>query len=228
MASASTATQNVLGQVAAGGDSLRQSSWNSLVYSGLRAAINLMPDSFQYHPGMNLSNKDDLQEICSFAAAFFGNCQTQGNLKWNYMDAVIKVLQNSNDLDRYLPDTSQRQQYTASDSVLTLFNAASGPGRPWETMWEEGRQIRSKHISKSHFAVKDCALISDIHAGLQTILSQNDAAGGDPIAFADHISFLSMMNEKRGDAADSFRRVRDALEAFAPGTVIIQRASPIR
>ena len=64
-------------------------------------------------------------------------------------------------------------------------------------------------------------LITEICAGLQTILSQNDAAGGDPIAFADHISFLSMMNEKRGDAEDSFRKVRDALEAFAPGTVII-------
>ena len=30
-----------------------------------------------------------------------------------------------------------------------------------------------------------------------------------------------MMNEKRGDAEDTFRKVRDALEAFAPGAVII-------
>ena len=106
MASASTATQNVLGQVAAGGDSLRQSSWNSLIYSGLRAAINLMPDSFQYNQALNLSSKDELQEICSFAAAFFRNIHAQGHLKWHYMDAVIKVLQNSNDLDRYVPDTA--------------------------------------------------------------------------------------------------------------------------
>ena len=158
MASASTATQSVLGQVAAGGDSSRQSSWNSLVYSGLRAAINLMPDSFQYNQALNLSSKDELKEICSFAAAFLGNCQAQGHLKWHYMDAVIKVLQNSDDLDRYVPDTAQRQQYTASDSVLTLFNSSSGPTRTWETMWDENRQIWSNHISKSQLlkSARDC------------------------------------------------------------------------
>ena len=154
-----------------------------------------MPDAFQYHQAFNLVDKDNLQDICSFGAAFLGNSQSQGNLKWKYMDAIVKVLQNSNDLDRYLPDTSQRLQYTASDSVLTFFNDKTGPYRPWETWWEEGRQIWSKHVSKSYFAVRDCALVSDICAGLQTILSQNDPAGGDPIAFADHISFLSMMNE---------------------------------
>ena len=78
------------------------------------------------------------------------------------MDAVIKVLQNSDDLDRYLPDTSQRIQYTASDSVLTFFNAGSGPYRPWETLWEEGKQIWSKNISKSYFSVKDCRTVGEI------------------------------------------------------------------
>ena len=53
------------------------------------------------------------------------------------------------------------------------------------------------------------------------MLSMHDPAGGDPDAFADHISFLSMMNEKRGDAEPIFGRVRDALGAISPGTVII-------
>ena len=52
------------------------------------------------------------------------------------------------------------------------------------------------------------------------MLNLHDPAGGDPDAFADHISFLSMMNEKRGDAETIFGRVRDALSVYSPGTVI--------
>ena len=162
MASASTATQKVLGQVAAGGDSLRQSSWSSLLVSGVRAAINLMPNEFRYHQAFNMVNKESLQDTCNFAAAFLGNCQNQGDLRWKFLDAIIKVLQNTDNLDRFLPDTSLRTQYTASDSVLTFFNAKSGPYRPWETFWEESKQIWSKHISKSYFSVKDCATVGEI------------------------------------------------------------------
>ena len=52
------------------------------------------------------------------------------------------------------------------------------------------------------------------------MLNLHDPAGGDPDAFADHISFLSMMNEKRGDAEPIFGRVRDALSGYSPGTII--------
>ena len=169
MASASTATQNVLGQVAAGGDSLRQSQWNSLVYSGLRAAVNLMPDSYQFNQVLNsMTLKDDMDELCGFASAFFRKVQSEGHIKWRYLDAVIEVLANTRagSLDRFVPDVAPKQNYTASDSVLTLFNSWSGPTRTWETMWDENKQIWAKHISESHFAVRDSATITEILRGL--------------------------------------------------------------
>ena len=165
-------------------------------------------------------NHKNLQETCNYTAAFLQNCQTQGDLRWTFLDACLKVLQNTDDLDRFLPHDGPRVQYVASDSVLTLRNKERGPFRHWETLWEENQQIWSKHISKSHFAVRDSGLVMDVHAGLQSILSQNDPAGGDPNAFSDHISFLSMMNEKRGDAQPTFTMVRDALSGYSPGTVI--------
>ncbi len=227
MASASTATQNVLGQVAAGGDSLRQSQygdWNSLIYSGLRALVNLMPHAYESNQALNsMTLKSDLDELCGFTSVYLRKVQSEGHIKWRYLDAVMKVLgaTRAGSLARFIPDVDPQTQFAASDSVLTLFNDSSGPTRPWETMWDENKQVWAKHIRKSHFAVRDSATITEICAGLQTILSQHDAAGGDPSAFVDHISFLSMMNDKRGDAEDTFRKIHDVLEEFAPGTVII-------
>ena len=81
-------------------------------------------------------------------------------------------------------------------------------------MWDENKQIWAKHISESHFAVRDSAIITEICAGLQPILSQHASAGGDPNAFLEHISFLSMMNEKRGDAEGLFKRFTTYLKSL--------------
>ena len=140
MASASAATQNVMGQIAAGGDSL-PSAWSSLLVFGTRAAINLMPNAFGYHQAFNMVNHKNLQETCNYTAAFLQNCQTQGDLRWTFLNACLQVLQNTDDLDRFLPHDGPRVQYVASDSVLTLRNKERGPFRHWETLWEENQQI---------------------------------------------------------------------------------------
>ncbi len=163
---------------------MRQSQWNSLVYSGLRAAVNLMPDSYQFNQVLNsMTLKDDMDELCGFASAFFRKVQSEGHIKWRYLDAVIEVLANTRagSLDRFVPDVAPKQNYTASDSVLTLFNSWSGPTRTWETMWDENKQIWAKHISESHFAVRDSATITEICAGLQSILSQHAPQGETPV-----------------------------------------------
>ena len=209
-----------MGQVAAGGDSL-PSAWSSLLVNGTRAAINLMPHSFRYHQAFSLVDHRDFEETCKITTAFLTSCQHNGDLQWSYLDGCIQVLNNCDDLNRFIPYDGPRVQYVASDSVLTLRNTDKPPFRHWETLWGENRQVWAKHISKSTFAVRDCGLVTDICAGLQSILAENDPAGGDPSAFSDHITFMSMMNEKRGDAAPSFSRVREALDKFSPGAVAI-------
>ena len=93
------------------------------------------------------TNKESMQETCNFTAAFLENCQKQGDLRWKFLDAIIKVLQNTDDLDRFLPNNGPRVQYVVSDSVLTLFNDKKGPYRPWETLWEEKQtDLVKKHI----------------------------------------------------------------------------------
>ena len=134
MASASAATQNVMDQIAAGGDSL-PSAWSSLLVSGTRAAINLMPNSFRYHQAFNMVDHKNLQETCNYAAAFLQNCQTQGDLRWTFLNACLQVLQNTDDLERFLPYDGLRVQYVGSDSVLTLRNTERPPFRHWETLW---------------------------------------------------------------------------------------------
>ena len=162
MASASTATQNVLGQVAAGGDSLRQSQfgdWNSLIYSGLRALVNLMPHAYESNQALNsMTLKSDLDELCGFTSVYLRKAQTEGHIKWRYLDAVIEVLgeTRAGSLARFIPDVAPKTQLAASDSVLTLFNDSSGPTRSWETMWDENKQVWAKHIRKSHFAPGLC------------------------------------------------------------------------
>ena len=123
-----------------------------------------------------------MDELCGFASAFFRKVQSEGHIKWRYLDAVIEVLANTRagGLDRFVPDDAPKNNYTASDSVLTLFNGWSGPTRTWETMWDENKQIWARHISESHFAVRDSATITEICAGLQSILSQHASAGGRP------------------------------------------------
>ena len=137
-----------MGQVAAGGDSL-PSAWSSLLVNRTRAAINLMPHAFRYHQAFSMIDNKDLQETCKFTAAFLLNCQFQGDLKWVHLNGCLQVLNNCDDLNRFLPYDGLREQYVASDSVLTLRNTDRPPFRHWETLWGENRQIWSK-TSQSH------------------------------------------------------------------------------
>ena len=180
---ASSAVQDEVGQVAAGGDSLRHSQWNSLIYLGLRALVNLMPDAYQSNQVLNsMTVKSNLDELCGFTSVYLRKVQSGGHIQWRYIDAVIEVLgaTRAGSLDRFIPDIAPRKNYAASDSVLTLFNGWSGPTRTWETMWDENKQVWAKDISESHFAVRDCATIKEICAGLQSIVAEHAVAGGRP------------------------------------------------
>ena len=89
-----------------------------------------MQNAFRYHQAFNMVNKESMQENCNVTAAFLENCQKQGDLRWKFLDAIIKVLQNTDDLGRFLPNNGPRVQCVASDSVLSLFNDKQGPYRP--------------------------------------------------------------------------------------------------
>ena len=79
----------------------------------------------------------------------------------------------------------------------------------------------SRFISKSYWAIRDGGTILDIIAGLQTIVGKDGEAGGDPSMFQDHINLLSMLNEKKGDLHDSFRKANTYFNQLPGGTLTI-------
>ena len=82
---ASSAVQEVVGQIAAGGDSLRQSPWITLIYQGLRALINLMPGSYQINQYLNQAELQlKRRELFEFTGSFLYKVQAEGHIKWRY------------------------------------------------------------------------------------------------------------------------------------------------
>ena len=202
------------------------SKWSSVINAGLRALVNLMPGAYDSNQVLNALaadpwTKDDLNTTCSYTAATLRKMESEGHIKWKHLQAVAVVLENTKtgSLNHFLPEATPRKVYATSDSVLTMYNKVAT--RSWETMWNECRQIWSKHIYEAHFAVKDNAMITGIYEGLLSMLSQIDPDRGNPISFSDQIFLLSMMNEKRNGAEGCFAKVRDELEKFPVGTVII-------
>ncbi len=203
-----------------------RSKWSSVINAGLRALVNLMPGDYEGNQVLNVLaadpwTKDDLNTTCSYTAATLRKMEGEGHIKWKHLQAIAVVLENTKtgSLSRFIPEATPLKVYTASDSVLTMYNKVVT--RSWETMWNECRQIWSKHISQAHFSVNDGAMITGICEGLLNMLSQVEPNRGNPISFSDQITLISTMNEKRGGAEDTFAKVRDELEKFAVGTVII-------
>ena len=171
---ASSAMQDVAGQVAAGGDSLRQSPWDTLIYQGLRALVNLMPGAYQVNQNLNqMELQLNRRELLEFTASYLHNSQTSVHIKWSDLNACISMLgaTHSPDLDRFIPDVAPKKNFVASDSVLTLFNGV--PTRDWPTMWHENKHVWSKYTSESCWAVRDSATILEILVGMQTIVANN-------------------------------------------------------
>ena len=76
-------------------------------------------------------------------------------------------------------------------------------------------------MSDSKWAIKDGGHIIDIVKALEELLESDDGVGGDPGKFQDHLSFLSMMNEKKGGLDPTFTYANEYLANFPVGTVLL-------
>ena len=145
-----------------------RSKWSSVIADGLRALVNLMPGAYEGNQSLNVLftdpwTKDDLDTICSYTAATLRKMEGGGHIKWTYLTAINVVLENTKTgtLSRFIPEATPLKVYAASDSTLTMYNKSIT--RSWETMWNECRQIWSKHISQAHVSLNDGALITGIY-----------------------------------------------------------------
>ena len=74
-------------------------------------------------------------------------------------------------------------------------------------------------MSDSKWAIKDGGHIIDIVKALEELLESDDGVGGDPGKFQDHLSFLSMMNEKKGGLGPTFTHANEPFAKFPVGTL---------
>ena len=61
----------------------------------------------------------------------------------------------------------------------------------------------------------------DIVKALEKLLETDDEVRGDPDKFQDHLSFLSMMNEKKGCLSPTFTYANEYIAIFPVGTVML-------
>ena len=74
--------------------------WNGVITDGLRALVNLMPGAYEGNQILNVLladpwTKDDLNTMCAFTAKTLRKMESEGHIKWNYMDAICNVLENT-------------------------------------------------------------------------------------------------------------------------------------
>ena len=126
-------------------------------------------------------------------------------------------------LDKYIPDMDKKKNWTASDSVLTIFNSASPKEcRDWASQqWMDNEFCWDQYVTESVWAIKDGGLIEDIMAKLKEKLAADPWVRGDPSRFTDHLSFLTMQNESKFERDQYFQEAREYLNAFSVGTVSI-------
>ena len=60
-------------------------------------------------------------------------------------------------LDKYIPDMLPKKNWTASDSVLTIFNSGSPTdNRSWaDEQWMDNKYVWERYITESVWAIKD-------------------------------------------------------------------------
>ena len=170
------AQSSAMGQDAtAGGNSKWRKQWISIISDGLRALVNLTPGAFEGNQYVNTLltdpwSCDDLGAIASFTAGLLRKNESEGNIKWNYTNAVVSVLEGTRagTLSGFIPDLSPVKLYGTSDSTLTMFT--KNVTRSWETMWNDNRQIWARHIAEANFSVIDNAKIVAISKGLEALL----------------------------------------------------------
>ncbi len=94
------AAQNV-GALAAEGDLAQQgnqwqrperSLWLKLLYKGLRAFINLMPEAFEVNRGVNMMNLDqDDEQLVEFSKAYILARQTKEHIKYRNLGVIMSM-----------------------------------------------------------------------------------------------------------------------------------------
>ena len=221
-----------MGANAAEGDLSQQtqrksrSLWLKLLYPGVRAFINVMPDALQVNMLVNtmaLDHKDE--ELIEFSVAYIRSMEQQEHIKWGGLDPILDMFGTNyiEALDRHIPDMDKKKNWTASDSVLTIFNSASPKEcRSWaDQQWMDNKFCWDQYITESVWAIKDGGLIEDIMAKLKEKLAADPWVRGDPSRFTDHLSFLTMQNESKFERDQYFQEAREYLNAFPVGTVSI-------
>ena len=200
------AAQNV-GALAAEGDLARQvqrpgrSPWMKLLYKGLRAFINLMPQEFEVNRGVNMMNLDQNDDqLVEFSSAFILARQTEEHIKYRNLEVIMGMFNKDMlpYLDQFIPDLLPKKQWCASDSVLSIYNSASPKEmRSWEEQWAENNYVHETNISGSVWCIRGEWKIEDIVKCLKEALEKDPDVRGDPLRFSDHLTAFTCQNEDK-------------------------------
>ena len=208
-----------------GGNSKWFASWSALISEGARALASLMPEPHHGHQLLNNlaaeggDSNSKLATLCKTTAKLLQHHSAEGSLKWRHLEIVTNVLNGTAEgsINEYMPRVEPFDLFVGSDSVLTMYT--KGAGRPFDDHWKESKKLWERHIKEAHFAVTPTAVVQQIWAGLETVVRHKH--GGNPETFAEQLVFISCMNEKTHEKDAMFKGVRDDLESYPIGSVII-------
>ena len=226
------AVSQTMGANAAEGDLSQQTQrrtrnpWLKMLYQGVRAFINLMPDALQMNRAVNTMDLDQKDEdLIQFSVADIRSIEQHEHIKWGGLHPILDMFGSNylEALDRYIPDMLPKKNWTASDSVLTIFNSGSPKdNRSWaDEQWMDNKYVWERYITESVWAIKDSGQIEDIMAKLQQAMADDPEVRGDPSRFTDHLSFLTMQNENKYERNHFFEEASEFLGRFPVGTVSI-------
>ena len=119
-----------------------------LLYKGLRAFINLMPQAFEVNRGVNMMNLDQNDDqLVEFSRAFILARQTEEHIKYRNLGVIMSMFDKDMlpYLDKFVPDLMPKKQWGATDSVLSMYNSGSPKEmRSWEEQWAENNYVHEK------------------------------------------------------------------------------------
>ena len=130
------AAQNV-GAFTAEGDLAQQrqrpgrSPWMKLLYKGLRAFINLMPQAFEVNRGVNMMNLDQNDDqLVEFSKAFILARQTEEHIKYRNLGVIMSMFDK--DMQPYLDiffTRSEAEEAVGSNRLCSLHVQLRQPQR---------------------------------------------------------------------------------------------------
>ena len=155
-----------------------------------------MPDALQMNRAVNTMDLDQKdEELVQFSVAYIRSMEQHEHIKWGGLDPILDMFGSNyiEALDRYIPDMLPKKNWTASDSVLTIFNSGSPKdNRSWaDEQWMDNKYVWERYITESVWAIKDGGHIEEIMAKLQQAMAEDPEVRG-PANFWD--SFLSELS----------------------------------